>query len=85
MNERFEQRGPADMSPDAIAQRLRDLQQLYLFSMSLSRAKFVDSTQAEMTQAEMTQAGLPQAGMTQAGNAQAATSTSQSTADPESI
>ena len=45
MNEMFEKRGPVDMSPEAIAQRLRDLQQLYLFSMSLSRARFIDATQ----------------------------------------
>ena len=49
MNEMFEKRVPVDMSPKAIAQRLRDLQQLYLFSMSLSRAKFVDATQQGST------------------------------------
>lgn len=51
MNEIFEKRGPVDMSPEAIAQRLRDLQQLYLFSMSLSRAKFIDATQQGSTPA----------------------------------
>ncbi|HUG71136.1 MAG TPA: hypothetical protein VMM76_25530 [Pirellulaceae bacterium] len=51
MNEMFEKRGPVDMSPEAIAQRLRDLQQLYLFSMSLSRAKFIDATQQGSAQA----------------------------------
>ena len=45
MNELFQKRGPVDMSPAGIAQRLRDLQQLYLFSMSLSRARFVDPQQ----------------------------------------
>jgi len=45
MNELFEKREPVDMSPAAIAQRLRELQQLYLFSLSLSRARFVDETE----------------------------------------
>jgi hypothetical protein len=51
MNEMSEKPVPVDMSPEAIAQRLRDLQQLYLFSMSLSRARFMDATQPGSTRA----------------------------------
>jgi hypothetical protein len=42
MAEISEQQAPVDMSPAAIAQRLRDLQQLYRFSLSLIHARFVD-------------------------------------------
>jgi hypothetical protein len=45
MAESVKNNEPVDMSPEAIAQRLRDLQQLYLFSMSLTRARFVGDTQ----------------------------------------
>ncbi len=51
MNEMFEKRSPVDMSPEAVAQRLRDLQQLYLLSVSLSRAKFVDSPELDVSDA----------------------------------
>jgi hypothetical protein len=51
MNEVFENQGPVDMSPEAIAQRLRDLQQLYLFSISLTRAKLVDAARRELDEA----------------------------------
>lgn len=51
MNELFENQGPVDMSPVAIAQRLRDLQQLYLFSISLTRAKLVDAARHELDEA----------------------------------
>jgi len=43
MAEVVEQQTPADMSAAAIGQRLRDLQQLYLFSMSLRQSRFVDA------------------------------------------
>lgn len=42
MAEIVEPREPVDMSAAAVAQRLRDLQQLFLFSMSLTHARFVD-------------------------------------------
>ena len=45
MADLVEQHEPIDMSAPAIAQRLRDLQQLYLFSMSLIRARVVDVAQ----------------------------------------
>ncbi len=41
MAEIVEQQPPVDMSAAAIGQRLRELQQLYLFSMSLRQSRFV--------------------------------------------
>lgn len=58
MNELFDKRGPVDMSPEAIAQRLRDLQQLYLLSMSLSRARFVDANEQDHAQAVRARSGM---------------------------
>jgi len=43
MAEIVEQHTPVDMSAAAIGQRLRDLQQLYLFSMSLRQSRFVNA------------------------------------------
>lgn len=51
MDELFENQRPVDMSPEAIAQRLRDLQQLYLFSISLTRARLVDAARHELDEA----------------------------------
>ena len=43
MAEIVEKEAAADMSAAAIGQRLRDLQQLYLFSMSLRQSRFIDA------------------------------------------
>lgn len=45
MNELFEKRGPVDMSPEAVGDRLRTLGELYKLGMSLRKAKpIVDDT-----------------------------------------
>jgi hypothetical protein len=58
MNELFKKPGPVDMSPEAIAQRLGDLQQLYLLSMSLSHARFVDATEQKSADAVRSGQGI---------------------------
>lgn len=55
----MEREEPVDMSSAAIAQRLRELQQLYLFSMSLIQAHFVDEVLPPTQQSEVNQENLP--------------------------
>ncbi len=43
MAEIVDKQTPVDMSAAAIGQRLRDLQQLYLFSMSLRQSRFLNA------------------------------------------
>jgi hypothetical protein len=59
MGDMVKREEPVDMSSAAIAQRLRDLQQLYLFSMSLIQAQFVDKALPPTHRSEVNQESLP--------------------------